>query len=159
MPSEVLQFLATIAIDPDKLEGYLRDPEQAMRTAGLSEPEISLIKSGDAKALEKDIGPGDVPVKHYYYWADETISSGTPTLPLSRHPVAGARNGPSIPVAPVLCVPYIVWYPADAASVPAHYIPFSAAGLVPTQGGAVFRPLQEAPPPQQQAPGTEGPGD
>jgi len=144
MPKDLLHFLATLATDADKLEAYLRNPDAAMRVAGLSESDICLAKSGDVKALEGEIGAGSVPVKHYYYWEDWTISHDMASVPAVPYAVAADPGTPTM-AAPVLCVPVpcVVGQTSYVAFVPVQSLPSTFAGVErPRAGQAIPLPSQ-----------------
>jgi hypothetical protein len=68
------RFVADLALDPDKLADYMKDPEAAMQAAGLDDEEKDVLRTGDFRvicefllpAVEKpapndfEIGPGGI---------------------------------------------------------------------------------------------------
>jgi hypothetical protein len=52
-------FLAVLATDQEKLAGYLRNPDEVMQEAGLSEADRAVLRSGDRSALEARLGLRD----------------------------------------------------------------------------------------------------
>ena len=53
-------FIAVLALNPDKLKQYKKDPEAAMEDAGLSEEERNLLRKGDFRLICEflgDVGP------------------------------------------------------------------------------------------------------
>ncbi|QEH34848.1 hypothetical protein OJF2_33930 [Aquisphaera giovannonii] len=62
MSSKILNFLASLATDPDLMSEYLEDPRRAMTRGGLDAKEIELMQGGDARAIAAAAcAPGDDP--------------------------------------------------------------------------------------------------
>jgi hypothetical protein len=49
-------FIAVLALNPDELKRYKKDPEAAMEAAGLSEEEKGLLRKGDFRLICEFLG-------------------------------------------------------------------------------------------------------
>ena len=51
MSPELTEFLSGIATDPDKLKGYIDDPDAALQAAGVPEAEKEIMKNNEFSKL------------------------------------------------------------------------------------------------------------
>jgi hypothetical protein len=65
MPGKLQNFLSELAVSPEKLASYQKNPDAAMKEAGLDADEIAALKSGD-------------PARVYASLAGPTASGGQP---------------------------------------------------------------------------------
>jgi hypothetical protein len=54
--SRLGDFLRHLGDDPAALDEYRRHPREAMRRAGLADPEVDLVTSGDVPAIRQALG-------------------------------------------------------------------------------------------------------
>ena len=56
-------FIAVLALNPDELKRYKKDPEKAMEDAGLSDEEKAVLRKGDFRVICEFLGdPGPRPI-------------------------------------------------------------------------------------------------
>ncbi|MFO7552845.1 MAG: hypothetical protein R6W80_15670 [Haliea sp.] len=60
------QFIEDLATDPALHQAYARDPQQTMRSYGLSDSEIDAVSRGDKEAIEQLTGKKIKPVTYYH---------------------------------------------------------------------------------------------
>ena len=65
MPGKLTNFLSELAVSPEKLASYQRNPDASMKEAGLDADEIAAMKSGD-------------PAKVYACLSGQSASGGPP---------------------------------------------------------------------------------
>lgn len=51
-------YLKSLATDSKTLDEFKKNPDEALKKAGLSPEQIKAVKSGDTAAIRKDIGGG-----------------------------------------------------------------------------------------------------
>jgi hypothetical protein len=51
-------FIAVLALNPDELKRYKKDPEKAMEEAGLSDEEKEVLRTGDFHVICEFLGDG-----------------------------------------------------------------------------------------------------
>ena len=58
-------FIAVLALNPDELKRYKKDPEKAMQDAGLSDEEKAVLRKGDFHVICDFLGdPGPRPITY-----------------------------------------------------------------------------------------------
>jgi hypothetical protein len=143
----LLQFLAGIATDPEKLGEFLRNPDEVMHEAGLSQEDIVAIKSRNASALEVRLVNGSAPQPNS--WAAECPQPGPAPPPAGYWPGPATMAPPATwpgypagmgsPAVVVLICPPSTNAPQPAGSAfPATYSPMFPATYSASQPGVGF---------------------
>jgi hypothetical protein len=55
-------FIAVLALNPDALKRYQKDPEKAMEEAGLSDEEKAVLRTGDFRVICDFLAAGTRPI-------------------------------------------------------------------------------------------------
>jgi hypothetical protein len=94
MAKSLKQFLASIALDPEKLAAYIADPEGTLRAAGLPEADCAAVGAADADAvynrLRADVDEEIAPPSSAPRWWSAEASLSSPAVIAS---AAQARRG------------------------------------------------------------------